>query len=194
MHSPNTRVSFAGLIIALGIIFGDIGTSPLYVLNAITNGKVISDLLIIGSLSCIIWTLTLQTTIKYVILTLKADNRGEGGIFSLYALVRRRGRWLVFAAIIGGAALLADGMITPPISVTSAMEGLRNIDFLGYISDRTIVYIVVAIISGLFFLQQFGTASIGKLFGPLMGGWFLMLAILGINHLFDDIHIFRALN
>ncbi|GEO10170.1 KUP/HAK/KT family potassium transporter [Segetibacter aerophilus] len=194
MSAPNNKVSAAGLIIALGIIYGDIGTSPLYVLNAITNGKVISGLLIIGSLSCIIWTLTIQTTVKYVILTLKADNRGEGGIFSLFALVRRRGRWLVFPAMIGGAALLADGMITPPISVTSAIEGLRNIDFLGYISDRIIVYIVVAIISGLFFLQQFGTASIGKLFGPVMGGWFLMLAILGLSHLLDDIHIFRALN
>ncbi|MGI8637661.1 MAG: KUP/HAK/KT family potassium transporter [Segetibacter sp.] len=194
MSAPNNKVSAAGLIIALGIIYGDIGTSPLYVLNAITNGKIISELLILGSLSCIIWTLTLQTTVKYVILTLKADNRGEGGIFSLFALVRRRRRWLVFSAMIGGAALLADGMITPPISVTSAVEGLRNIDFLGYISDRTIVYVVIAIISGLFFLQQFGTASIGKLFGPVMGGWFLMLAILGVSHLFDDIHIFRALN
>src|SRR5215217_7436301 len=192
--SSHNRVSLAGLLIALGIIYGDIGTSPLYVLNAIINGKVISEELITGALSLIIWTLTLQTTIKYVILTLKADNRGEGGIFSLFALVRRRRRWLVFTAMIGGAALLADGMITPPISVTSAIEGLRNIDFLGYISDRTIVYIVVAIISGLFFLQQFGTASIGKLFGPVMGAWFLMLAILGLSHLFDDIHIFRALN
>src|SRR3954468_14604629 len=135
MHSPNTRVSFAGLIIALGIIFGDIGTSPLYVLNAITNGKVISDLLIIGSLSCIIWTLTLQTTVKYVILTLNADNRGEGGIFSLYALVRRRGKWLVIPAMLGGAALLADGMITPPISVTSAVEGLKQIPLLSNISQ-----------------------------------------------------------
>jgi KUP system potassium uptake protein len=194
MSAPNNKVSAAGLIIALGIIYGDIGTSPLYVLNAITNGKVINELLIVGSLSCIIWTLTIQTTVKYVILTLKADNRGEGGIFSLFALVRRRGRWLVFPAMFGGAALLADGMITPPISVTSAIEGLRNIDFLGYISDRTIVYIVVAIISGLFFLQQFGTASIGKLFGPVMGGWFLMLAVLGISHLLDDIHVFRSFN
>ena len=194
MSAPNNKVTAAGLIIALGIIYGDIGTSPLYVLNAITSGKIINELLILGSLSCIIWTLTLQTTIKYVILTLQADNRGEGGIFSLFALVRRRGRWLVFTAMIGGAALLADGMITPPISVTSAVEGLRNIAFLGYISDRTIVYIVLAIISGLFFLQQFGTASIGKLFGPVMGIWFLMLAVLGLGHIFDDIHIFSALN
>src|SRR5215204_1167295 len=128
--SSNKRVTLAGLLIALGIIYGDIGTSPLYVLNAITSGKVISSELIIGSLSLIIWTLTLQTTIKYVILTLRADNKGEGGIFSLYALVRRRRRWLVIAAMIGGAALLADGMITPPISVTSAIEGLKQIPAL----------------------------------------------------------------
>src|SRR5688572_16260149 len=113
------KVSPLGLLVALGIIFGDIGTSPLYVFNAIIGAKTISEQLIVGSVSCIIWTLTLQTTIKYVILTLKADNRGEGGIFSLYALVRRRRRWLVIAAMIGGAALLADGMITPPISIRS---------------------------------------------------------------------------
>ena len=162
MHATNSKVSFAGLIIALGIIYGDIGTSPLYVLNAITNGKVISDLLVLGSLSCIIWTLTLQTTVKYVILTIKADNRGEGGIFSLFALVRRRGKWLVFTAMIGGAALLADGMITPSISVTSAIEGLRNVEFLGQISNKTIIVIVLAIISVLFFLQQFRTAYVSK--------------------------------
>src|SRR5215216_1422810 len=118
------KVTLAGLLVALGIIFGGIGTSPLYVLNAITSGKAITEYLIIGALSCIIWTLTLQTTIKYIILTLQADNKGEGGVFSLFALVRRRRRWLVIPAMIGGAALLADGMITPPISVTSAIEGL----------------------------------------------------------------------
>src|ERR1700734_365109 len=127
MSKPINRISFANLVIALGIIYGDIGTSPLYVLNAIIHGRVIEEKLILGALSCIIWTLTLQTTIKYVILTLKADNRGEGGIFSLYALVRRRRKWLVFPAMIGGAALLADGMIPPPISVASAVEGLRQI-------------------------------------------------------------------
>lgn len=188
------RVSAASLLIALGIIYGDIGTSPLYVLNAIISGKEISEMLIIGSLSCIIWTLTLQTTLKYVILTLRADNRGEGGIFSLYALVRRRKRWLVIPAMLGGAALLADGMITPPISVTSAIEGLRNIPSLGTIADSTIVYIVLGIITILFFMQQFGSASIGKLFGPIMFIWFFMLAVLGIVHLFDDLHIFKALN
>lgn len=194
MRIPLNRVTAAGLLIALGIIYGDIGTSPLYVLNAITNGREISNKLIIGSLSCIIWTLTLQTTIKYVILTLKADNRGEGGIFSLYALVRRQKRWLVIPAMIGGAALIADGMITPPISITSAIEGLRQVDLFANIGGWTIVYIVLGIISVLFFLQQFGSASIGSLFGPVMGVWFLMLAILGAAHLLDDISIFKAFN
>lgn len=194
MTLPNNKATSAGLIIALGIIYGDIGTSPLYVLNAIINGKVISSLLIFGSLSCIIWTLTLQTTIKYVILTLKADNRGEGGIFSLYALVRRRRKWLVFAAVIGGAALLADSMLTPPISVTAAVEGLRNISLLRLISDRTIVYIVLIILSLLFFLQQFQAASIGKFFGPVMAGWFIMLAVLGCLQITGNLEIFRAFN
>ena len=188
------KVSPLGLLVALGIIFGDIGTSPLYVFNAIIGSKIVSEQLIIGSLSCIIWTLTLQTTIKYVILTLKADNRGEGGIFSLYALVRRRRRWLVLAAMIGGAALLADGMITPPISITSAIEGLRQIPRFSDISQQTIVLIVLGIITLIFFLQQFGTASIGKLFGPIMLIWFLMLATMGLFHFLDDWHIFKALN
>ena len=196
VHSmfSSKKVSFAGLLIALGIIYGDIGTSPLYVLNAITSGKTITDELVIGVLSLIIWTLTLQTTIKYVILTLNADNRGEGGIFSLFALVRRRGKWLVFPAMLGGAALLADGMITPPISVTSAVEGLKQIPFLSNITQSTIVYIVIVILSVLFFIQQFGTAFIGKFFGPIMTCWFIMLALLGIIHLADDLHILKSFN
>jgi KUP system potassium uptake protein len=188
------KVTTASILIALGIIYGDIGTSPLYVLNAIITGKVIDERLIIGSLSCIIWTLTLQTTIKYVILTLRADNRGEGGIFSLYALVRRQRRWLVLPAMLGGAALLADGMITPPISITPSVEALRNIKSLGYIPDSTIVYIVLGILAILFVLQQFGTASIGKMFGPIMFCWFLMIALLGSSHLIDDLGVFKALN
>src|SRR4029077_146561 len=139
MHKNQQKATAAGLLIALGIIYGDIGTSPLYVLNAIIRDKIISKELILGGLSCIIWTLTLQTTVKYVILTLKADNKGEGGIFSLYALVRRQKKWLVLPAMIGGAALLADGMITPPISVTSAIEGLRNIHLFAGITTKTIV-------------------------------------------------------
>ncbi len=188
------KVSAAGILIALGIIYGDIGTSPLYVLNAIISNKEIDEKLIIGALSCIIWTLTLQTTIKYVVLTLQADNRGEGGIFSLFALVRRQKKWLVIPAMIGGAALLADGMITPPISVTSAIEGLKNIPNIGKIESMTIVYIVLGILFMLFFLQQFGSANIGRLFGPIMSTWFIMLATLGVVHLFDDLSIFRAFN
>lgn len=194
MAKKFNSVSFAGLVIALGIIYGDIGTSPLYVFNAIINGKVIDEKLILGALSCIIWTLTLQTTIKYVVLTLKADNRGEGGIFSLYALVRRRRKWLVYPAMIGGAALLADGMITPPISVTSAVEGLRLIPHFADVSQREIMYIVLIILGVLFFLQQFGTVSIGKLFGPIMFIWFVMLAILGISHISDDWGIFACIS
>src|SRR6187200_3047192 len=162
--SSQNRVTIAGLLIALGIIYGDIGTSPLYVLNAIISGKMISEELIIGSLSLIIWTLTLQTTIKYVILTLQADNKGEGGIFSLFALVRRRRKWLVYPAMIGGASLLADGMITPPISVTSAIEGLKQVPALQNISQWTVIYIVIGILSLLFFIQQFGSSFIGKFF------------------------------
>jgi KUP system potassium uptake protein len=194
LNIHSNKVSAAGLLIALGIIYGDIGTSPLYVLNAILKDREVTELLILGALSCIIWTLTLQTTIKYVILTLRADNRGEGGIFSLFALVRRRRRWLVFSAMIGGAALLADGMITPPISVTSAIEGLRSIEALKHIGDHTIIKIVLAIIVALFFVQQFGTASIGKFFGPVMTTWFCMLGVLGCMHLFDDLYIFKAFN
>ena len=194
MRKNLNKVTGAGLLIALGIIYGDIGTSPLYVLNAIIRDKVITQELILGALSCVIWTLTLQTTVKYVILTLKADNRGEGGIFSLYALVRRQKKWLVFPAMIGGASLLADGMITPPISVTSAVEGLKQIDFFSNINGTTIVYIVIGILILLFFSQQFGTASIGKMFGPIMCIWFSMLAVLGFIHLSDALYIFKAFN
>jgi KUP system potassium uptake protein len=188
------KVTAAGLLVALGIIYGDIGTSPLYVFNEIIANKVVTEDLIIGSLSCIIWTLTLQTTVKYVILILRADNRGEGGTFALYALVRRRKKWLVVPAMIGGAALLADGIITPPISITSAVEGLKNIPALHHIGKDTIVYIVLCILLLFFFMQQFGTASIGKFFGPVMSVWFTMLAVLGIVHLSDDLSIVRAFN
>lgn len=188
------KVTIAGLLIALGIIYGDIGTSPLYVFSAILNGRVIDEILVIGGLSCIIWTLTLQTTVKYVILTLRADNRGEGGIFSLYTLVRRRKKWLLAPAMIGGAALLADGMITPPITVTAAIEGLKQIPSMSMITEQQIIYIVLAIIAFLFFMQQFGTASIGKLFGPMMAIWFSMLGILGFINIADDFSILKAFN
>lgn len=196
MGKNTNKVTAAGLLIALGIIYGDIGTSPLYVFNAIIGGRIIDEGLIIGALSCILWTITLQTTIKYVLLVLTADNRGEGGTFALYALVRRRKRWLVIPAMVGGAALLADGMITPPISITSAIEGLRELPALRNLghTDNRIVIIVLSILAAFFFLQQFGTASIGKLFGPIMLVWFTMLAVLGVYHIFDDLSIFKAIN
>ena len=192
MSKQLNKVTAAGLLIALGIIYGDIGTSPLYVFSAIVNGRVISDELILGGISCIIWTLTLQTTVKYVILTLRADNRGEGGIFSLYTLVRRRKKWLVAPAIIGGAALLADGMITPPISVTSSIEGLKQIPRFADITEMQIVSIVLGIMVLLFFMQQFGTVSIGRMFGPVMMIWFSMLAVLGVYNLSGNWHVLNA--
>lgn len=178
---------------ALGIIYGDIGTSPLYVFNAIINGRLVNPDLIMGSLSCIIWTITLQTTLKYVWLVLRADNRGEGGTFALFALVRRQKRWLVLPAMIGGASLLADGIITPPISITSAVEGLEKLPALHGI-EHYVVYLVLIILTLFFFLQQFGTASIGRFFGPIMLIWFSMLAVLGVVHVFDDLTIFKAIN
>jgi KUP system potassium uptake protein len=191
--SSHTAISGAGLLIALGIIYGDIGTSPLYVMSSILkSGRVpglIDEALVLGGISCVIWTLTLQTTVKYVLLTLNADNNGEGGIFSLYALVRRRGAWLSAVAIIGGAALLADGVITPPISVSSAVEGLRAV----YPNIPT-VPIVIGIIAGLFLVQSFGTQIVGKAFGPIMFLWFTMLGVLGALWISHNPTILRAIN
>jgi KUP system potassium uptake protein len=184
------KVSAGALLVTLGIIFGDIGTSPLYVLKAIVGEKPIDAETILGGLSCIFWTLTLQTTVKYVILTLRADNNGEGGIFSLYALVRRaKIKWLMFPAIIGGSTLLADGIITPPISVASAVEGLRVIN-----PDIQTIPIILIIITALFTLQQFGTKFIGKFFGPAMLVWFVMLGVLGVIQLSTNFSVFKALN
>jgi KUP system potassium uptake protein len=196
-------LSFAGLIITVGIIFGDIGTSPLYVLKAIggtthdvwVNGKMVkqqvalSSQLILGALSCIFWTITLQTTLKYVIVTLRADNKGEGGIFALYTLVRRRKKWLVIPAMIGGAALLADGIITPPISVSSAIEGLSYVN-----KDINTFPIIIAVIVFIFVIQQFGTKFVGKAFGPVMVVWFLMLGVVGFGTMLTFPEIFKALN
>jgi KUP system potassium uptake protein len=184
------RVTTAGLFITLGIIFGDIGTSPLYVMKAIVGeGNLIDRDTVLGGVSLVFWTLTLQTTLKYVLLTLRADNKGEGGIFSLYTLVRRRERWLLFPAILGGAAMLSDGMITPPISVCSAVEGLES-----KIHGFPTVIVSIAIISLLFFVQRFGTAAVGKSFGPIMFLWFSMLAILGIFNISHDLEVLSALS
>jgi len=183
------KLSAAGLLISLGIIYGDIGTSPLYVFKAIVADRVITSDLILGGLSCIFWTLTLQTTIKYVIITLRAENKGEGGILSLFSLVKKKGKWLVIPAMIGGSALLADGMITPPITVSAAVEGLRI-----FYADIPTVPIVIAIISLLFLIQQFGTFIVGKAFGPIMFLWFTMMAVLGGFYLIQYPEILKAIN
>lgn len=188
-HSLHQKLTLAGLLVTLGIIYGDIGTSPLYVLRAIVGDRPISELLVYGGISCIFWTLTLQTTVKYIILTLQADNNGEGGIFSIYALIRRRGKWLVIPTIIGAATLLADGIITPPISISSAIEGLRNL----YPTIPTLP-IIITILILLFFFQQFGTKAVGSFFGPIMFLWFSMLGILGITQIVHHPNLLKALN
>ena len=171
------RLSLGGLIVTLGIVFGDLGTSPLYTMKAIALGGAshFNDLLIYGSLSCIFWTLTLQTTVKYVLITLRADNRGEGGIYALFALMRKKSSWAAILTMIGGAALLADGVITPSITVTSSIEGLKLFN-----PEIPVIPIVLLIFAGLFFIQQFGTNVVGGTFGPVMVLWFLMLGITGI--------------
>lgn len=191
------KASAAGLLVALGIIYGDIGTSPLYVMSSIVGNREITEQLVYGGISCIFWTLTLQTTFKYIILTLQADNRGEGGIFSLFALVRRYRKWLYLPAIIGAGTLLADGIITPPISVASAIEGLSGVHSLENIivpGNALTVGIIIGIISLLFFFQQFGTNLIGFSFGPIMLVWFIMLAVLGISYIAAYPSILKAFN
>ena len=201
MSNTNTihgsKITAASLLVALGIIYGDIGTSPLYVLKAIIGQRAITEELVYGGISCIFWTLVIQTTIKYIWLTLQADNQGEGGIFSLYALVKRYGKGLAIVAILGATTLLADGIITPPISVASAVEGLANVK--GYetifASGSTLtISIVIIILSLLFFFQRFGTNNVGKVFGPMMVIWFLMLAILGISQIALHPNVFKAIN
>ncbi|MGN7205870.1 KUP/HAK/KT family potassium transporter [Pedobacter sp. SAFR-022] len=188
------KLSGAGLLISLGIVYGDIGTSPLYTLRAIFNtvsdaGQPITPMIVLGALSCIIWTLTLQTTIKYVAITLRADNKGEGGILSLYSLVRKKAKWLVVPAILGGCALLADGIITPSITVTTAIEGLQF-----KFPAVQVIPIVIAIITGLFIIQQYGTSLVGKMFGPIMLLWFTTLGVLGMLYVVQDFSILKALN
>lgn len=187
-HNSN-RLSMGGLLISLGIIFGDIGTSPLYVFKAIFNQGTIDRDLVLGAISCVFWTLTMQTTIKYVLITLNADNKGEGGILSLYSLVRRRAKWLIIPAIIGASTLLADGMITPAITISSAIEGLaiHNPEF-------PTVPVVVIIISLLFLIQRFGTSIVGRVFGPLMFIWFSTIGVLGFSYIHNAPEVIKAIN
>lgn len=189
-HSQLSKITLGTLLVTLGIIYGDIGTSPLYVMKAIIGKEIIREDIVLGAISCVFWTLTLQTTIKYVFLTLKADNNGEGGIFSLYTLVKKlKKRWLLIPAIIGGSALLADGIITPPISISSAIEGLRI-----YEPNLKTIPIVIGIIFILFVIQQFGTKTIGKFFGPMMTLWFLMIGVIGLSHLLGNLAVLKAIN
>lgn len=189
--STHKKLTAMGLLIAIGIVFGDIGTSPLYVMRTILRANPHFDAnYILGAVSCIIWTLTLQTTLKYVIVALRADNKGEGGVLALFTLIRKRGyRWLFIVAILGASTLIADGVITPAITVTSAIEGLHGLS-----TDIPIVPIVLFIISTVFFIQRFGTGSIGTYFGPFMLVWFLLLGILGIIHVVDYPYIIKAFN
>ncbi|GAB3895980.1 KUP/HAK/KT family potassium transporter [Spirosoma agri] len=189
-NSHLNKVSLSGLLISIGIVFGDIGTSPLYTYKAIFGDRILTENLVLGSFSAVFWTLTFQTTLKYVIITLNADNNGEGGIFSLYTLIRRyTGKWMLYPAIIGGSFLLADGIITPPISVSSAIEGL-----LIYYPNLDTVPIVLTIIVLLFVTQQFGTQWLGRLFGPIMVVWFTFIGIMGFLSLIQHPSVLRALN
>ncbi|MGV1012446.1 MAG: KUP/HAK/KT family potassium transporter [Flavobacterium sp.] len=189
----HSRLSAAGLLVTLGIIFGDIGTSPLYVMNSIIGDYAITSDVVLGGISCIFWTLTLQTTLKYVIITLSADNHGEGGIFALFALVKKtKIKWLIVPAIIGGSTLLADGIITPPISVSSAVEGLKI--FYPHLKVWDIQKIVIAILIVLFIIQQYGTKLVGKFFAPMMLVWFTMLGVLGSIQIAQNFYVLKALN
>ncbi|HOO09107.1 MAG TPA: KUP/HAK/KT family potassium transporter, partial [Cyclobacteriaceae bacterium] len=184
------RLSAAGVLVSMGIIYGDIGTSPLYVFKAIVGESIITEDLVLGGVSCVFWTLTLITTVKYVYLALNADNKGEGGIFALYALVRRyKAKWVVYLAIIGCATLISDGFITPAISISSAIEGL-TINNPGFPT----VPIVIIILILLFFFQQFGTSVVGKTFGPIMFVWFITLGVFGMVHLSQNPFVLKALN
>ena len=186
----HSKLTLGGLLISLGIIYGDIGTSPLYVMKAILGDHIINANVVLGGVSAVFWTLTLQTTIKYVLITLSADNHGEGGIFALYALVKKtKIRWLIVPAIIGGSALLADGIITPPISVSSAVEGIKT-----FYPEINTIPIVIGILFILFSIQQFGSKLVGKFFAPMMLIWFVMLAVLGIIQITKHPEVFKAIN
>ncbi len=196
-HSNLNKVTIGSLLVALGIIYGDVGTSPLYALRAVVGERKIDETLVYGGVSAIFWTLVIQTTIKYVWLTLQADNQGEGGIFSLYALVKRYGKHLVFPAILGATTLLADGMITPPITISSAIEGLgmvKGFEKTFEPGNHFTMGVVLVILSMIFFLQRFGTQVIGKAFGPIMFAWFTMLSVMGISQIVQHIDILKALN
>lgn len=199
--STATKLSAAGLLISLGVVYGDIGTSPMYTMSALINGngglRHISTTFILGSVSLIFWTLTIITTVKYVLIALRADNQGEGGIFALYTLVRQKAKWLIIPAMIGGASFLADGMMTPAVTVTTAIEGLKGIPLGQHVliaNQHTVIVVTILILSGLFLIQRFGTAKIGQAFGPIMFVWFTALGWFGLYRLAGNWSFLRALN
>ncbi len=206
--SRRTRLRRAGIplsagmmLVTLGVVYGDIGTSPMYTLKAIVSGNgglaTMGEDAVLGALSLIIWTLTLITTVKYVLVAMKADNHNEGGIFALYSLVKRCARWLILPAMIGGAALLADGILTPAVTVTTAIEGLRTIDAVHQVigdNQRIVIIVTVTILCALFLIQRAGTSTIGRLFGPIMTLWFLYLGAAGLMNVGGNLSVLRALN
>ncbi|MES5170698.1 KUP/HAK/KT family potassium transporter [Lactobacillus crispatus] len=201
MNNKAKRMSAAGLLIAIGIVYGDIGTSPLYVMKSIVEGNGgignVNRDFIIGSISLVLWTVTLLTTLQTVIIALKATNHGEGGIFALYTLVRKRAKWLVLPALIGGAAILADGTLTPAVTVTTAIEGLKGLNFGGNVPVSTqnmVIAITVVILLVLFSIQKMGTSIIGKAFGPIMFLWFTFLGVMGVMNMVGDWSILQAIN
>ncbi|OUP97522.1 KUP/HAK/KT family potassium transporter [Lactobacillus gallinarum] len=201
MNTKSKRMSAAGLLIAIGIVYGDIGTSPLYVMKSIVEGNGgignVNRDFIIGSISLVLWTVTLLTTLQTVLIALKATNHGEGGIFALYTLVRKRAKWLVLPALIGGAAILADGTLTPAVTVTTAIEGLKGLQFGGSVPVSTqemVIMITVIILLVLFSIQKMGTSIIGKAFGPIMFIWFTFLGVMGVINMAGDWSIIQAIN
>lgn len=200
-RSKEIPISVGAALVALGVVYGDLGTSPVYMTKAVVSGQGglagMNEMAVLGMLSLVIWTLTLITTVKYVLIAMKADNHGEGGIFSLYSMVRKYFKFLVIPAMLGGAAFLADSILTPAVAITSAVEGLRTIPGLGdtvFAPQTTLVIISLVIIGVLFFFQQAGTTSIGKLFGPVMTAWFLFIAVSGIWNMAGDLSVLRAFN
>ena len=200
-ENRKAKFSFGMFLVTIGIVYGDIGTSPLYVMKSILQGNggigAINEDFIVGALSLIIWTITLLTTVKYVLIAMKADNNGEGGIFSLYSLVRNCGKWLIFPAMLGGAALLADGVLTPAVTVTTAIEGLRSIPSMDKLlgsGQTNVILITLAIICALFSVQHAGTSKIGKAFGPMMLVWFSFLGVTGLLNVFQNPIVVKAFN
>jgi KUP system potassium uptake protein len=178
-----------GILVALGLVFGDIGTSPLYVLRAATELRQISEELILQILSLIFWIITLIASVKYVSFVINVDNQGEGGILALYSLVKRRFKWVLFLALIGLAALVAEAVITPAISILAAVEGLKIID--PNIQTTSIAFVLIIF---LFTLQGWGSQVVGTILGPIILIWFSFIGFVGLVHVIESPFVLRAIN